>query len=222
VGVRYLTAGTHPDHDTICTFRRSNFEAVSRMFLEVLKLAHELKLVKVGTISIDGTHIKANASKFQALTYQRACALEQQLKLEIEQRMEQAERADALGADDDQKLPDEIARREVLRKKVAEARRRLEERAAGRARAEQAQYEQKVRDREARPGGRKGPKPIPPDPAPAAAEQTKQTSEPVFGIVKQAMGFRQFLLRGLRKVNGEWELVCLAYNVRRLFVLASG
>ena len=50
----------------------------------------------------------------------------------------------------------------------------------------------------------------------------KQTSEPVFGIIKQAMGFRQFLLRGLSEVNGEWQLVCLAYNVRRLFALAAG
>ena len=49
----------------------------------------------------------------------------------------------------------------------------------------------------------------------------KKTSEPVFGIIKQAMGLRQFLLRGLLQVNGEWQLVCLAYNVRRLFALAT-
>ena len=95
VAVRYLTADTPPDHDTICAFRRGNFEAVSAAFLEVLKLAHELKLLKVGTISIDGTHIKANASKYQALSYERASELEQQLKLEIEQLMVQAEQADA-------------------------------------------------------------------------------------------------------------------------------
>ena len=258
-------------------------------------------------------------------------------------------------------MPEEIARREALREKVAEARRKLEQRAAARAEAEQDEYEQKVKDREKRPGSRKGPKPKPPNPTPAPREQVnltdedsrimrkskkseyqqayngqatvdadgsqlvvsahvtncasdagelllgvegvpeavgspsavladtgytdadafdqltgngvepyvppsrdaahqrrkhdfrparksppktivdprlrdmrakldtdagraiyakrKQTVEPVFGVIKEAMGFRQFRLRGLEKVNGEWELVCLAYNVKRLFGL---
>ncbi len=62
VAVRYLTGNTHSDHDTICSFRRKNSEAFSATFLEVLKLASELKLLKVGNISVDGTHIKANAT----------------------------------------------------------------------------------------------------------------------------------------------------------------
>jgi len=63
VAVRYLTGDTHPDHDTICTFRRENFEAVGEAFLQVLQLAGEIGVLKVGTVSIDGTHILANASR---------------------------------------------------------------------------------------------------------------------------------------------------------------
>ena len=62
VAVRFLTADTHPDHDTICTFRRENFEAVAAAFLQVLQLACTVGVLKVGTVSVDGTHIKASAS----------------------------------------------------------------------------------------------------------------------------------------------------------------
>ncbi|NNF07893.1 MAG: transposase [Candidatus Eisenbacteria bacterium] len=62
VAIRYLTAGTHPDHDTICKFRRENFEAFRESFVDVLELARELKLLKLGNVSLDGTHLKANAS----------------------------------------------------------------------------------------------------------------------------------------------------------------
>src|SRR4030043_2313269 len=61
IAVRYLTGDTHPDHDTICAFRRDNSEVIKEAFVEVLKLAREMKLLRVGTISVDGTHIKANA-----------------------------------------------------------------------------------------------------------------------------------------------------------------
>jgi transposase len=363
IGVRYLTANRHPDHDTICTFRRQNATAISSAFLAVLKLARELKLVKVGTLSVDGTHIKANASKFRSIRYDRACELENQLKLEIAEIMAKAESADASALDDGQGLPEELAHRESLREKVAEARRKLEERAAARAEEERGEYDRKVKERQKRRGSRKGPKPRPPDPTPAADEQInmtdedsrimrkskrseyrqaynsqvtvdgdgsqlilcsqvstcasdaghllagvqsvpkelgfpsvvladsgytnpevfdeleqrgvepyvppsreaahqrrkhdfrpgpvkapkvlkdprlvrmrdklhtdagralysrrKQTVEPVFGIIKQVMGFREFLLRGLQKVSAEWELVCLAYNVRRVHALRT-
>ena len=132
-------------------------EAVSAAFLVILKLARELKLLKVGTISVDGTRVKANASKFHALTYERACELEEQLKLEIAELMEKAESADTTPADDGQHLPEELARRETLHRKVSEAQRKLEARAAARA--------------------------------------------------------------GKEQVNGEWKLVCLAYNVKRLHTM---
>ncbi|MBT3328246.1 MAG: hypothetical protein HN396_18640, partial [Gemmatimonadales bacterium] len=159
LGVRFVTGNTHPDHDSICTFRRENFEAVSAAFLEVLKLAHELKFLKVGTISVDGTHIKANASKYHAVTYERACELERQLELEITELMAKAEESDSSPRDDGQRVPEELAHREALREKVAEARCKLEQRAAVRAEAERPEYERKVAEREERTGSRKGPKP---------------------------------------------------------------
>ena len=94
-------------------------------------------------------------------------------------------------ADDGQHLPEELARRETLHRKVSEAQRKLEARAAARAGKEPAEYERKPRERENRPENRKGPEPKAPDPTPAAGEQ----------------------------VNGEWKLVCLAYNVKRLHTM---
>ena len=72
VAIRYLTAGTHPDHGTICKFRRDNLEAFRESFVDVLELARELKLLKLGNVSLDGTHLKANASIDQNVSYQRA------------------------------------------------------------------------------------------------------------------------------------------------------
>ena len=66
IGVRYVAANCHPDHDTICTFRRSNFDAVAEAFLQVLLLAKELQLLRVGTVSVDGTKVDANASSCEA------------------------------------------------------------------------------------------------------------------------------------------------------------
>lgn len=67
IAVRYVTGNTHPDHDTICRFRRENGALVREAFAQVLRLAREMKLLKVGTVAVDGTHIKANASKHLAL-----------------------------------------------------------------------------------------------------------------------------------------------------------
>ena len=72
VAVRYLTADTHPDHDTICTFRPNNFDALAAAFVDVLELAQELKLLQLGAVSLDGTHLKASASKDKNVTYARA------------------------------------------------------------------------------------------------------------------------------------------------------
>lgn len=79
VAVRYLTADTHPDHDTICRFWRENFEAVSEAFLGVLQLAREMGVLKVGRVSVDGTHLAANASKDRNVRYDRAGQLDERL-----------------------------------------------------------------------------------------------------------------------------------------------
>ena len=357
VGVRYVAANCHPDHDTICRFRRRNFEAVGEAFLEVLLMARELKLLRVGTVSVDGTKVDANANRHRSIRYDRARELREQLRGEIGELLAQAERADRRDAPEAQRLPEALSRREKLSVKLDKACAELERRAKARAASERAEYERKVAAREARPGNRKGrriKRPVEepraeeqinltdvdsalmrrsrrheyrqaynaqavvdadgsqlvlgsrvsscasdrgelvadvdavpaalgtpgrvladngyatgsevarlqgrgaevlvattaqgtrrkhdfrPEPAKAKAKEPsaewirsmretmalpeqrahyrlrKQTVEPVFGIVKQAMGFRQFLLRGLKKVEGEWALVTLAYNCRRM------
>ncbi len=365
IAVRYLTGDTHPDHDTICAFRRENFTAVADCFVTVLEMARELKLLKVGTVSVDGTKIKANAKMSRSVRYDRAGELVEQLKLEVAKLLEQAEQTDRGDATDGQSLPEEIARRDRLREKLEQARARIEARAKAKAEEERAEYERKCEAREKRKGLSKGPFIKEPDPTPEPKTQDnltdpdsrimrknersgyeqaynaqavvdadgsqlvlaarvsqcavdrielvpdieaipesigcpetvladngyldeasirwlegdgdepkmnvlvsvraqvkqvrrkhdfrphptkekqlraihsafvlemkekmereesrkkyklrRQTVEPVFGTTKKWMGFAQFLLRGHEKVNGEWQLVALAYNFKRLW-----
>ena len=104
LAIRYLTGNTHPDHDTICKFRRENFNAFGQAFISVLELAKELKLLKLGTVAIDGTHIKANASIDQNVTCERAREIRVQLEQDVAEMLEQAETADKKD-EDSQKLP---------------------------------------------------------------------------------------------------------------------
>jgi len=363
IAVRYLTADTHPDHDTIATFRRENFDAVAGCFVGVLEIARMLKLLKVGTVSVDGTKVKANASKYKNVSYERAGQIQEQLKIEVMELLKKAEEADSREQEEGQSLPKEIAHREKLRQKMEAARREIEERARERAEAERAEYERKAAAREDRQGKSKGKKIKPPEEQPKGTDQVnvvdkdsrlmrknkrsgyeqcynaqavvdadgaqlvlgaritqcasdsnelgkdvravpksagkvervladsgyvnekqvealesddidvymatgaeskqqrrkydyrpekaakkearkvkaqwlmrmkskletetgralyarrKQSVEPVFGIIKHCMGFRQFLLRGLEKVTGEWQLVTTAYNFKRLWNL---
>ena len=142
VAIRYLCAGTHPDHDTICNFRRENLEAFRESFVDVLELARELKLLKLGNVSLDGTHIKANASIDQNVSYQRAVEIRDQLRLDIDELLAQAESADVV-EEDNQKLPEEIARREKLASKMDRATEELEARARERQEKGDAKYEAK-------------------------------------------------------------------------------
>lgn len=171
IGVRFLTADTHPDHDTICSFRRKNQQLFGEAFLHVLKLAKEMGVLKVGTVSVDGTHFDANASKSQNIRFDRAEQLEKQLRLDIDELRRCAEAADKRDENDGQSLPEEIARRERLLEKMEEAQENLKKRAEAKLAAEQEKYEQKIKQHESRekndrPGGRrpqppknKGPQP---------------------------------------------------------------
>jgi transposase len=373
VAVRLLTGDTHPDHDTICTFRRENRALLSECFLKVLQMAQELRVAQFGqmTISVDGSKVAANASKHAAVSYERAGEKIQQLDLEVEQLLAKAERADATPLEEGLTIPDEIVRRQERKAALAKARAEIEARAQGRYAAELAEHEKKLAERQAREErgekvGGKAPQAPSPEPKPkeqynftdpesrimkagsgehfeqsynaqaavevesrlivgqrvsqapndkqelvpsvgaiapevgsvaavltdsgffseAAVQQIEQTSEgtpsgttvyapldktshhrqvadleqkpepaapaagasvsevmryrlkskagkalyqlrqqtvePVFGIIKGVLGFRQFLLRGRKKVALEWELVCLAYNFRRLHTLGMG
>jgi len=365
VAFRFIAANGHPDHDTIAAFRQRFLKEIEALFVQVLLLAREMGVLKLGTVALDGTKIHANASKHSALSYEHAGKIEAQLKAEVAELMAKAEAADKADLPDGMSIPDELARREERLKKIAEARAKIEARAKERYERELAEHRAKVAAREAKekatgkkPGGKppappvEGPLPtdqinltdeesrIMPVPgggfeqcynaqavvaegsllvvagdvvqatndklqlepmlaktaalpdelgkaetvladngyfseanvkacaaagiepliaigrdthhpslserfaqAPAAPEnptpveamahrlQTpegkklyamrKHTPEPVFGIVKSVLGFRQFLLRGLDKVKGEWSLVTMAWNLKRMFALKA-
>jgi transposase len=173
VGARFIAANTHPDHDTIAAFRRTNKAAFEAAFLEVLLLARETGLLKLGTVSIDGTKLDANASKIRSLRYDRATALRQKLAADIAALTKKAEAADAEDADP-QALPPEIARRAALKEKLDAACARLEAEAKARAAAERAQYEKKKAVYDGKKG-RRGRPPKPPDEAPPPDRQTNLT-----------------------------------------------
>ena len=172
LGVRFVAANNHPDHDTIASFRRDNMAAVGESFLQVLLLAKELKLVKVGVVSVDGSKFDANASKHRSIRYDRAGELIEQLRLEIAALMERAEASDSGAGEDPQALPREIARREALCARLDAARRRLEAQARARAEAERAAYEAKLAARAGRKGRAKGKRPKPPEGRPRGDEQS--------------------------------------------------
>ena len=364
VAFRFIAANDHPDHDTIAAFRRRFLTEIEALFVQVLLLAREMGVLKMGTVALDGTKIHANASRHSALSYEHAGKIEAQLKAEVADLMAKAEAADAADVPDGLSIPEELARREERLRKMAQARAKIEARAKERYERELAEHEAKLAARAARtaatgkrPGGkppepptagplpkdqinltdedsrimpaagggfeqgynaqavvaagsllvvaadvvqapndkqqlepmldkiealpeqlgvvetlladagyfsaanveacreaglepliamgrqphhpplgerfgREGPAPENPTPVEAMAHRLKtpegrklyalrkQTPEPVFGIIKSALGFRQFSLRGLDKVRGEWSLVTMAWNLKRMFVLA--
>lgn len=197
VAVRFITGDTHPDHDTTCVFRRRNKASFQKLFVDVLALAGRSGLVKqVGGIS----KIKANASKHAAVSYKHAGELIRQLTVEVEELTQKAEEADG--------GPEAYvaSRKGKHGKTVAD----LEKKDDPPPPPEDAPILEKVKHRMSTKKGK------------ALYRLRKQTVEPVFGIIKQAMGFRQFHLRGHPKVELEWNLVCLAYNFRRLFNISGG
>ena len=169
LGARFIAANTHPDHDTIATFRRSNKAAFEAAFLEVLLLARESGILKLGTVSIDGTKIDANASKIRSVRYDRAQALRAKLAADIAELTAEAEAVDAEDSDP-QALPTEIARREALKEKLDAACARLEAEARAQVEAERPAYEAKKAAYDAKKG-RRGRPPKPPDETPAPDRQ---------------------------------------------------
>ena len=148
IAFRYIAANTHPDHDTLCTFRRRFLKELSRVFVQVLQIAGQLRLLKLGTIALDGTKVHANASRHSALSYRRAGELEEQLKGEVQELLRRAEAADSAEARQPLDIPAELARREARLEAIAAAKAEIERRAAERQAAEQAKYEAKIAARE--------------------------------------------------------------------------
>jgi transposase len=359
---RFLAGGWHPDHDTIANFRKTFLPEIAELFAQVLVIAHELGVLKLGNISLDGSKVHADASKSQAVSYGRLLQLEQSLRAEVEELLALGEKADEGDLPEGLQVEFEIALRQERLLNLEKARAVLEARAQERYEAEKAEYEARMREREekAKQTGRKsrGKDPKPPTEGPRAEDQynftdpdsrimknstnkgfdqhynvqvaveqecrlivantlsnhsndtgeaiptveaipaalgkpqavaldngywspsnvealamqgiepyvatgrdshhrswqerfaqepepppeeaslivkmayklkteigkqiyglRKSTVEPVIGVIKETLGFRQFSLRGLVAVAGEWCLVCLAYNLKRLHVM---
>ena len=348
VALRYICGGAaHPDHSVICAFRKENKEAFEEAFTKILVLARQLKkLKKVGGISVDGTKIKANASKHKAVSYKRAGEIIGELEGEVQKLVKMAEEADGKGLEEGLKIPEEIQRREDRKAALEIARKAMEEMykeaeaEGGNKGKKLEEYQYNFTDKDSRimkagngkhfeqsynaqaavdtegsmlivggyvtqhvndkqelqpvvdsvseevrevdtvsadsgfysgeaveavekkdeEGKRTGPevfsavgkgehgrnvedlkkkKPMGRPPKNMTEKEKmirklktkrgkniykkrKETVEPVFGIIKSVMGFRQFMLRGLEKVNTEWALARTAYNFKRLYNLLGG
>ena len=184
VAFRYLSGDQHPDHATIAEFRKRHLEALSGLFTQALLLCSEAGLVKLGHVSIDGTKIKANASKHKAMSYKHMNETEARLKQEIDALLAAAEKTDAeedaqYGKDrHGDELPAELQRRESRLQKIGEAKAALEQEAKEKASQQRAEAEQKLAEREEqerRTGKKKrGRKPELPDPEQAKPDDTAQ------------------------------------------------
>ncbi len=111
VAFRFITGDTHPDHDTIASFRKRFLPQLEGLFVQLLVLAKVTGLFRLGNVSLDGTKIKANASKHKAMSWGYANRLEEQLRREVRELLKQAKRADA-EEEPELDIPDELARRE--------------------------------------------------------------------------------------------------------------
>jgi transposase len=344
VAFRVIAAGLTPGHRTICRFREAHLDEFQRLFVQVVQLAQEAGLVKMGTIAIDGSKVKANASKHKAMSYDRMLMEEKKLRSEIRKLTQAAREQDDIDDQDfgpdfrGDELPQELSSRKTRLQTIQAAKKRLEERKAAEAEAKQtaAQKESGDAKPEATKSERALPEPrdqenftdpdsrimptagksfeqsynaqvavdakaqivvaasvsqspkdmgllmpvvnaafentetipkrvladagyknerdlqqlqdlgidgyvsigregktvrVPSADCPSSQAMLKKLAtkrgraryrrrkglvEPVFGWVKRVLGFRAFSLRGLRKVAGEWSLVCLALNLRRM------
>jgi transposase len=181
VAFRFIAANQHPDHDTIASFRRRFLKQIEALFVQVLVMAREMGMLKLGTVALDGTKVHANASRHSALSYERAGQIEMQLREEVAKLTAMAEAADQADVPDGMSVPEELARREKRLAEIARARAIIEARAKERYAREKAEYEAKMAARAAKsaetgkkPGGRP---PAPPVEAPGPADQVNLTDE---------------------------------------------
>jgi transposase len=156
VAFRVLACNQHPDHDSIAEFRKRHLGELAGLFVQVLKLCERAGLVKLGHVAIDGSKLRANASKHKAMSYQRLCEKEQQLVAEVKRLLKEAEEVDAAedkrygkGVRGDE-LPAELARRESRLRKIREAKASLEAEAKEQAKAAAAAVEAKLAERKQR------------------------------------------------------------------------
>src|ERR1035437_1087446 len=192
---RSIAAGSQPDHDTLATFRRRFLDELANLFVQVLELAQEMKLLKLGTVCLDGTKLHANASRHSALSHGHIEKLEVQLKAEVQELLALAESADQANIPDGVSLPAEIKRREDRLAAMAAAKAKIAARAAERYQREKAEYGEKMarratkeQDSGKKPGGKP---PKAPEPGPKDSDQINLTDEESRIMPTSSGGFEQ-------------------------------
>ena len=179
VAFRYIAAGSHPDHDTLATFRRRFIGELAGLFVQVLEMAREMKLLKMGTVCLDGTKIHANASRHSALSHGHIVKLEDQLKQEVQELLALAEAADTANTPDGMSLPTELKLRQDRLAAMAAAKIKIAARAAERYAREKAEFDEKMGKRQVKADetGKKprGKAPLPPEPGVRDSDQINLT-----------------------------------------------
>ena len=178
IAYRYITANTHPDHDTINSFRKRFLPQIEAIFVQVLGYAREMGLLKLGTVSLDGTKVHANASRHSAMSYGHAKKLEAKPKAEVAALMKRAQAADGKDLPEGLDLPEELSRRQERLAAIAAAKAKIEARVKAEAEAAHAAKlalrEQRAKKNGKRPGGRP---PAPPSGTPKDTDQVNFTDE---------------------------------------------
>ncbi len=183
VAFRYLAVNQHPDHDTLADFRRRHLGALCALFVVVLKLCQKAGLVKLGHVALDGTKIKANASRQRNRSYEGLSEQEKELVEQVETMLAEAERVDQAederygrGRGDDE-LPPELGQRQMRLMKIRAAKAELEREAQQKAEQKKAEAERRIAQREQETGRpRRGRRPHAPDPAVAKPEPQAVTN----------------------------------------------
>lgn len=146
----YITGNTHPDHNSINTFRKRFLKVIKDMFTQILLRAYALGALQLGDISLDGTKIHANASKHKALSWKYANCLEEQLRAEVEELLKKAEEAEGQEPVQGMKVGDEVALRQGKLQQIGDTKTELERRAQARYDLEKATYDAKQAQRQER------------------------------------------------------------------------
>ena len=212
---RYIAANTHPDHDTIAYFRARFSAEISELFVQVLLVAREMKLTKLGaiTVAVDGSKLKANASRHKALSWAHLHMIETQLKAEVAALMAKADNAEANDLPDGMDIPAELVRRQERLAALDAARTEIKRRADERDVGLLSEYEQmqqtrqNKRDSGGRPGGRE---PKPPVLGPRATDQVSLTDADSRIMLAASGGFEQ-AYNGQLAVDCESRLIAAAY-----------